>query len=196
MLLLRLLRAHCSFCRDAAREALKSGDTTPMHKILLASAGLPGVFPSRTIDGALYADGTLIGNIAYGGSTKRKDTFGSVFRATFPDRPIPTLRYWVIINTYAHALPRTVQPTWVSTLERGVEIMMRESTMTGLRHLYAMAELSELRGDGRKEVRWIAVPQHWRPPVEGFFVGESMKALADEGKRLGADPQSWNVLPP
>lgn len=181
---------------DAAQSALETGDPAPMHDILLASAALPGMFPSREIDGALYADGILIGNIAYGGSTKRRDTFGGTYRAMYPNKPIPTLRYWVIINTYAHALPRTVQPIWPSTLSRGVEIMTSEATMTALRHLYALAELSELRGDGRIEVRWVAIPQSWRPPVGGYFVNESMNALADEGMRLGADPQSWKLLPP
>lgn len=179
-----------------ARVALKTGDATPMQDILLASAGLPGVFPAREFEGALYADGSLMGNIAYGGAIKRQDSFGGTYRAMYPDRPIPTLRFWVIINTYAHALPRTVQPTWISTLERGLEIAMRESTMMELRHLYAMAELCELRGDGRMEVRWVAIPQSWRSPVKGQFVQEGMNALADEGMRLGADPQSWKVLPP
>jgi hypothetical protein len=41
------------------------------------------------------------------------------------------------------------------------------------------------------ELRYIAVPDEWRPPKPGTFIKETMNNLADLGEKLGADPNSW-----
>ena len=180
----------------AARRAVESRDVAPMHAIILASAGIPGVFPPREIDGALFVDGSVVSNIFYGANFKREDSFGAVWKRTHPGHPVPTMRYWVILNAYVSPLVRTVQPTWPEILVRSLELAARASTTTALRHLYAMAELSKLRGDGEIEVRWVAVPQSWRASNAEFFDAQDMRAISDEGMRVGADPNSWNTEPP
>src|SRR3954451_12419685 len=50
-----------------AERALKTGETERVSRILLASAAIPGAFPPREIDGDLYVDGAMTGNILYGG---------------------------------------------------------------------------------------------------------------------------------
>ncbi len=181
---------------DTARAALASGDPSDMQQVMLASAGVPGFFPAQDIDGELFADGMLGSNILYGGNHDKGKRFGEVWKSMYPDHPIPTTRYWVIINTYPAAVPKTIQPVWPSVLRRGVDILTSSATKTALRHLYAIAELSSLRGEGTIEVRWVAVPQDWSPPKDGYFVSENMRALSDEGRRLGADPNAWRTTPP
>ena len=44
-----------------AQRAVESGNVDRVHRILLASAGIPGVFPFRDIDGSLYVDGSVTG---------------------------------------------------------------------------------------------------------------------------------------
>ena len=39
----------------------------------------------------------------------------------------------------------------------------------------------------------VAIPDDWRPPVEGDFQKETMNSLADLGRKLGADPNSWTL---
>ncbi len=96
---------------DVASDAVEAGDPGMMHRVLLASAGMPGVFPSREIEGALFADGCLIGNILYGGSPSRDAEFGANWRRLYPETPAPTMRYWVVLNGHLAATPRTIQPT-------------------------------------------------------------------------------------
>jgi predicted acylesterase/phospholipase RssA len=54
-----------------AQRAVASGDVDRVHRILLVSSGIPGAFPFREIDGALYVDGGVTGNILYGGAGAR-----------------------------------------------------------------------------------------------------------------------------
>ena len=181
--------------RDANR-AVKDGNLERLYNIMLASAGIPGMFPPREIDGTLFADGGVTSNILYGAPASYEETLFYRFKQAFPDQDGLRMRYWVILNNQAQSPPRTVQPGWLSVLGRSVEIAIRASTVTALRHLYSHADSVTRRGDGSIEVRWIAIPDEWRPPVEGVFMEKTMRELADIGARLGADPGSWRTRPP
>jgi hypothetical protein len=180
----------------AAQRAVKDGDIRRLQNILLASSGIPGAFPPRQVDEWLLVDGAVTSNIIYGGAMKREDSFGPVYGRLFPGKPVPKLRYWVILNNYAVAQPRTVQPTWPAVIERSLEVAVRASTTVALRHLYAMAELNRLRGDGDAEVRWVAIPNSWKQPVEGIFKAETMRSLSDLGRSMGRDAASWKTESP
>lgn len=180
----------------AAREAVATGDTELLSDILLSSAAIPGAFPPREIQGRLYADGGIASNFFYGGPMDESDTFGATWRREHPNAPIPKTRYWVIINEYIEPVPVTVQPTWSAIVERSLYVAVSSAEAIALRHLYALAEATKLRGDGEVEVRWVAVPQTWRPLNDQFFDEATMRQLSDEGRRLGADPKSWNTKAP
>ena len=180
----------------AARDAVEKHDVTRLRNILLASSGIPGAFPPRQIDGSMYVDGAVTSNIIYGGNAKRGMSFGAVWKRLYPGEPVPTVRYWVVLNNYPQALPRTVKPTWPSVIERSLEIAVRASTNIALRHLYAMTEASELRGEGHVEVRWVAIPLSWKPPEEGIFKEATMRSLSDLGYETGKNPASWMTESP
>jgi len=180
----------------AARTATDSGDLGRFHDIMLASAGIPGVFPPREIDGTLYADGGVTSNILYGATANYEDSLFFRFKRAFPAQEGLRMRYWVIFNNQVKSPPKTVQRGWLAVLGRSVEVAIRASTLTALRHLFSHADAVTQRGDGSIEVRWVAIPDDWRPPVEGVFEEESMRSLADIGARMGADPTSWSARPP
>jgi hypothetical protein len=125
--------------------------------------------PPREIQGRLYADGGIASNFFYGGPMDESDTFGATWRREHPNAPIPKTRYWVIINEYIEPVPVTVQPNWPAIVERSLYVSVRSAEAIALRHLYALAEATKLRGDGDVEVRWVAVPQTWRPFNDQFF---------------------------
>jgi hypothetical protein len=58
----------------------------------------------------------------------------------------------VIINEYIQPSPVTVQPTWPAIVERSFYVGVRSAEAIALRHLFALAELTKLRGDGEVEV--------------------------------------------
>jgi hypothetical protein len=180
----------------AARDAVEKHDLKRLRNILLASSGVPAAFPPREIDGSIYVDGAVTSNIIYGGNVKRGMSFGAIWKRMYPDAPVPTVRYWVILNNYAQAQPRTVQPTWPSVIERSLEIAVRASTNIALRHLYAMTEASELRGEGHIEVRWVAIPSTWKQPEAGVFKEATMRSLSDVGFEAGRSPASWMTESP
>lgn len=180
----------------AAREAVASGDANRVSNILLASAAIPGAFPPLEIHDNLYVDGGVSSNFYYGGPDAENVTFGGTWRRQYPNAPVPKTRYWIIINEYVRPDPATVQPTWPSIVARSLYVSIRSAEWIALHHLYAMAEATRLRGEGDVEVRWVAVPQDWKPASDNHFEPETMRSLSDEGRRLGADPKSWHTRAP
>jgi predicted acylesterase/phospholipase RssA len=181
---------------EEARSALRTGDVDRVHRILLASAAVPGVFPPREIDGRLYVDGGVTGNILYGARTHDEDSFSAVWKKTYPDLPILKQRYWVILNNQFRFLPQITRQTWAAIMRRSTNLATQSATVNALRHLYALAEISKLKRGADVEIRVISVPADWTPPKPGVFVKETMNALADLGERMGANPSSWRTEPP
>jgi hypothetical protein len=164
--------------------------------ILLASAGIPAAFPPREIDGQLFVDGGTTSNIIYGGALGREETFGATWKRLYPGQPIPKLRYWVVINNYGISIPRTIEAGWPEIISRSLELSIRYSTLTALRHLFALAELTELRGDGATEVRWTSIPDSWRPVNKGDFDEATMRSLSDLGRKRATEPGTWSTVCP
>ena len=109
---------------------------------------------------------------------------------------MPTVRYWVIFNNQLRSLSQVTSPTWPAIVARSLEMGTRAATVTAIRHLFAQADIAELKHGGAVEVRVVAVPNDFVPPKEGVFMKETMNALADLRERLGADPASWRTEAP
>ena len=181
-----------------ARDGAASGNTKRVRQILLASSAVPGVFPPREIDGTLYVDGGVTGNILYAVPPSRRAnyTFFDRWREAHPGVPIPGVRYWVIFNNELRWPPVVVQPKWSSVLKKSLTAATRAATVTAMRQLYLQAELVRLKYGADVEVRVVSVPDGWVPPTPDAFAKKTMNALADLGEGMGADPASWRVAPP
>jgi predicted acylesterase/phospholipase RssA len=180
----------------AARTALTNDDESHLHQILLASAGIPGVFPARGIGDYLYVDGAITGNILYAGETREENGLVARWRKAYPNIPMPRVRYWVIFNNQLRFPPQMTQERWPDILGRATIMSTQTSTVNSMRHLYALAELERLKHKVDVQVRLISVPEHWVPSKPGTFVKEVMNDLADLGERMGADPKSWSTEAP
>lgn len=174
-----------------ARAATQSGNLDRIHDIMLASAGIPGVFPFRLIDGEMLVDGGVTGNIIYGGRLADKDTLPMVWKRKFPNAPMPRIRYWVIFNNQLRAGPKFVEPRWPAVVSRSLELSVRYATLTSIRHLLEQARYQRLATGAEVEVRILAIPNDWKPVNAHPFDKQTMNDLADLGERLGADPNSW-----
>jgi hypothetical protein len=179
-----------------AKRALETGQPDRVHRILLASSAIPGAFPPRMIDGSLYVDGSLTGNILYGGRMGREDNPAALWEHLYPDTPVPKTRYWVIFNNQLRPPPQVVRPNWRAVLPRSLDIASRSATVIAMRHLFSLADISRLEYGIDVEVRYVCVPDDWTPPKLGVFRKEVMNALVDMGERMGADPMSWRTAPP
>jgi len=179
-----------------AQRAVETDDVDRIHRIMLASAGIPGAFPFRVINDELYVDGGVTGNIIYGGRVKEDDSLPALWAATYPSLPIPKIRYWVLFNNQLRPPPQVTAPTWPAVVTRSLEMGTRAATLTSMRHLHAQAEISRLKRGATVEVRFVAVPNDWVPPQPGIFIKETMNNMADLGEKMGADPSSWSSEPP
>lgn len=176
-----------------AEKAQTSGNEKTMEDMLLASAAIPGVFPPIEIGESVYADGGVSANVLLKLDPRHPDGFIQRWRAAHPDRPMPKLRYWVIINNQWSHQPKTVQIKWPSVITPSLATAIRSATRAEVRWLAAQADYVNLKYDADVEVRVASIPDDWRAPVEGAFVKESMVSLSDLGRKLGADPKSWTV---
>lgn len=174
-----------------ARRAVKDQSMQRMHDIILASAGIPGAFPYREIDGTMYVDGGVTANIIYGGRLRQDESMPAIWKQNYPNDPVPTVRYWVLFNNKLRTQPRVVPARWPAIVTRSIETSIRSSTLTAIRHLYAMAEVFELKYNANVEVRVVAIPDDWTPPRPGEFDSVNMNELVDMGERMGADPDVW-----
>jgi len=178
-----------------AQRVADSGQIERVHNIILASAGIPGAFPFRMIDGELYVDGGVTGNIIYGGRIAEEDSLPALWQKAYPNHGDPKFRFWVIFNNQFRPVPKPVAPNWLAVIQRSLETATRAATATAVRHLFAMAEISRLKRKADVEVRIVSIPGDWLPPVPAIFNKETMNNLADLGEKMGADPASWSSEP-
>ena len=179
-----------------ARRSLAGNNEDHVRMILLASAGIPAVFPARGIGDYLYVDGAITGNILYGGRAREDESLPALWRTKHPAAPMPRLRYWIIFNNQFRFPPQVTQERWPDIMSRATIMSTQTSTVNSMRHLFAMAEIAKLKRNVEIEVRVMAVPNAWVPPKPGTFVKEVMNELADLGEKMGADPASWRTEPP
>jgi patatin-like phospholipase len=178
------------------RHALARNDERYLHQILLASAGIPAVFPARSIGDYLYVDGAITGNILYAGQAHSDHGLLARWRAMHPRSPQPRVRYWVIFNNQIRFPPQVTPDKWPDIMGRATIMSTQTSTVNSIRHLYALAEIDRLKSKADVQVRLVSVPEEWAPSKPGTFVKEVMNDLADMGERLGADPKSWRTEAP
>ncbi len=182
---------------EEAQRAVETGNSDHMRDVLLASAAIPAVFPPRLIDGSLYIDGGVSGNILYGGRrANANDTFVAQWQERFPGTPIPKIRYWVIFNNEVRWPPEVVQAKWSSVLSNSLTTSTRAATLNSIRALFLNAKVAHLTYGADVEVRFVAVPDGWVQPEPGVFKKKTMNALADLGEKMGADPANWRTTAP
>ncbi len=169
------------------------GGEKRVHDILMASAAIPGIFPPVVIDDTLHVDGGTTANVLLGANLRSEQSVLGAWRRTFPGRTPPKLRFWAIVNNTLGDSPSIVDPSWPDIMSKSLTTLSRSSTKSSLRAFLAQAELLRRAENVDIEVRFIAVPNDFVPPVEGAFKKETMNTLADIGLRMGRDPANWRT---
>ncbi len=181
---------------DLGLEAQRATDEAGVERvqaILLASAAIPAVFPPVAVGEGLYADGGVTANLFLRLDDRNPDSLIPRWRAKHPNTPLPPVRFWIIVNNQLAQAPASMQMSWTDVVNPALATAIRSSTNAEIRWLVAEADYMNAVYDTDIEVRVVAIPNDWRAPVKGDFKEETMRSLADLGRELGADPESWQV---
>ena len=176
-----------------AQRAQASGNRDRITKIMLASSAIPVAFPPVEIDGFMYADGGVTANVLVPLDLKTPTALLPTWKRKFPDRALPKIRYWIIVNKQLRQPPKTVPPKWPAIMGPRLATAVRSATIAELRWLAAQVDFANAALGTDIEVRVTAIPNDWRAPVEGDFKKETMVSLVDLGRQMGADPKSWTL---
>ena len=141
----------------------------------------------------LHVDGGVTANVFLQLDVRDPDSLIQRWKRAYPDTLFPRVRYWVIITNQPKSRPKTVQPTWPAILAPTEATLIRYATRTEVQWLAAQADYANSLPGMDVELRVVAIPDDWRPPVTGAFQKATMDSLADLGRRMGADPASWQV---
>lgn len=176
-----------------AQRAVASGDLTRVHEIMMASSAIPVAFPPVEIDDGLFIDGGVTANIFLRLDTRSPHALLRRWIAERPGQPLPKVRYWVIVNNQMAHIPQTVQRRWPNVMGPALEVSVRSATIAQLQLLAAQADYANAAFNADVEMRVVSIPDDWTPPVVGSFKKETMQSLSDIGRRMGADPASWQL---
>ena len=178
---------------EEAETAAASGNLDRVRHILLASAAIPAVFPPMGVGEAIYCDGGVTANVFLRLDWKSPYSFIQQWRVANPGKPLPRVRYWVILNNQLEHIPKTVQEKWPEVAGPALEVSVRSATIAETKLLATQADYVNAVFNANIEVRVLAIPDDWRPPVEGSFEQATMVSLADLGRKMGQNPASWTI---
>jgi hypothetical protein len=176
-----------------AEAAAESGNYDRVQRILLASAAIPAVFPPIEIGDSIYGDGGVTANVFFRLDIRNPSALFPRWKAAHPDKPLPKIRYWVIINNQAAHIPKTVQAKWPEVIGPSLAAAIRSATLAEVRWLAAQADYVNTKYGTDIEIRVVNIPNDWRPPVAGDFEQKTMESLTDLGRKLGSDPKAWTL---
>ncbi len=176
-----------------AHDAVDTHDVDRIHNMMFASSAIPAVFPPIEINGFLYADGGITANVLLRLDPAAPNGFPQTWKRHYPDRPLPRIRYWIIVNNQLNQPPVTVQSRWPKIIGPSIATAIRSATVAEMRWLSTQADFTNTAYGTDIEVRSVAIPDDWRPPVEGDFQKPTMESLSNLGRQLGANPASWTL---
>jgi predicted acylesterase/phospholipase RssA len=180
-----------------ARKAQESGDLDRIHRILLASSALPGLFPPVEIDGFYYVDGGVAEQIFSILALHYTRSPLPRWQERNPDSSLPKYRLWVIVNENLRMPPAITHRKWGTIFKRSIETMMHSSMLAALRNIQQLAENSRNSLGLDVEFRYVSIPQDASlPPQDTMFDKDFMVALEALGREFGKDPSSWETAIP
>lgn len=192
---LDLGRFHIWDMGPMAAEAVRTGNPSPFHDALIASASIPGAFPPIEIDGVLYTDGAAAMPTFLGLDRDAVCQVVRAFERRNPGAPTPRLRMWMIINSHIDAAVELAEQRWTTVALRSAAVLVRYSIRTTLRLMQNGAELMGRDIGTPVEFRYISVPDdvELQEPVNRLFDQDFMIELHELGRRMGANPNSWRT---
>lgn len=181
-----------------AKRTVEEENWSRFQDILLSSAAIPIAFPARVIDGKVYADGGIIGNVLMGRDPRWIARLAETWKERRPGTPMPKVRMWVLVNNKARLDPNFINSNWMPVAGRSVAASTHASTVAAIQQMWLRCRLAAVQEGVETEFRWCAIPDDFEVAVtDEMFNPKVTGPLAELGARLGADPvNAWKTEPP
>jgi len=172
------------------------GSLKLFHKVLLASASIPGAFPpvyfKVEVDGKLYdemhVDGGTITEVFFYGlvvdlPAARKESFGQ-------KTPKAGGAIYIIRNGKVGATPEQVRRSLPSIVRRAITTLTRAHGMEDLYRIYVITEQDQI------DFNYVGIPQDYVSESTEPFDPAEMTRLFDLGFEMGKSGDKWHKAPP
>jgi predicted acylesterase/phospholipase RssA len=176
-----------------SQEALSSGQLDRIHATLLASSALPGAFVPIEMDGMYYADGGATSNL-FIANFPGPDGPVARFKARHPEAPLPKVRVWAVVNQRLKPKHAVTRPRWISISGRALDTLTSTSQLFALSLLKGMALHARVERGLDAEIYFVSIPDDApQKTTKEMFDREHMRTLQELGRKMGADPSSWQT---
>ena len=168
-----------------------------VHKLLLATTAIPGIFPPVMIDGHVHADGGIVANLlpvldldGYRRLAARLRGLGVTDRVT--------VRLWVVMNLWTHPTPTVIDPADRSAMsQRGTLLLFWTQQSQLLASLADLARAVSADVPGLNvEMRYTAIPSELatEPGANMLFDEAWMLRLEKLGYERGRSMTPWDDI--
>jgi Patatin-like phospholipase len=168
-----------------------------VHKLLLATTAIPGIFPPVVIDGHVHADGGIVANLlpvldldGYRRLAARLRGLGVTGRVT--------VRLWVVMNLWTHPTPTVMDPADRSAMsQRGTLLLFwtQQSQLPARLADLARAASTDIPGLN-VEMRYTAIPSELatEPGANMLFDEAWMLRLEKLGYERARSTSPWDEI--
>ena len=112
----------------------------------------------------------------------------------YPDRPLPRVRYWVILNTWIRPPKQAVARQWPTVAARSVQVMMAANVHYPLDRIESACQYLRDAYGMDAQMHWTGIPADYTvPESKHAFDPVVTNFLADTGEVQGADPLTWRA---
>ena len=144
-----------------AKAALAAGEPERVHRILLASAGIPAIFPARRSAQTSSSTARSPATFCTARAIDEERQPGRAVAREARRAPLPRVRYWVIFNNQFRFPPQVTAPRWPDIMSRATIMATQSATVSAMRHLQANAELTRIKSQST----WSCAS--WPSPTTG-----------------------------
>jgi len=180
---------------ELGEEATAQGEPHDrITSILMAATAIPGAFAPVEIDGRLHADGGAVQGVP-AIDPSQLPAFAAAWREAYGDRPLPTIRFWMIYNNQLGLQPHAVGLAWYDIVFRSYQTISQTAFKAPLQISLLTAQAGGIAGMPRYEVRWVAIPAGYVADPEALpFDPAVTNALADIGREVAEQPDGgWRT---
>ncbi|MGI9422110.1 MAG: patatin-like phospholipase family protein [Hyphomicrobiaceae bacterium] len=162
-----------------------------IHKIVLASAAIPAVFPPVMIDvqvngqlrQEMHVDGGTVDNVVL----FPMETNLELLRG--PKGKAPKLRLYVVANSHVAPQWKRVQASTIAIAGRSIVTLIKQKTIGDILKLYGFAKKNKI------DFNLATLPDDFSAESKEPFDRSYMKKLYQVGESLGRNGYKWHKAP-